>query len=107
MNLAELIADPDTSLLDIAAHLDSLDHARRWAEVGRLDRGQQRTLYRKAEGSAVDLTHFVPVSAPLTEITHDGRNTLPVPPALRRFQKKFCRPAVTEPGTPVELFGYN
>ncbi len=35
---------------------------------------------------------------------HDGRNTLPVAPALRRFQKRFCRPG---DGTAQRLFGYN
>jgi len=38
------------------------------------------------------------------EVIHDGLNTLALPHSLRRFQKRFCRPAV--PGA-AELFGYN
>jgi hypothetical protein len=61
--------------------------------VRQLDRVQQRALYRKAAGRPVGLENFVGDAEPLAEVVHDGLNTLPVPPPLRRFQKRFCRPA--------------
>jgi hypothetical protein len=101
MALAELIGDPDAAVDDIAAVLDGLDHDGRWALLSRLGRGHQRALYRKA-AAALDLAQLVPGAAPLTEVVHDGVNTLPVVAPLRRFQKRFCRP---ESGDC--LYGYN
>jgi hypothetical protein len=103
MALAELLADPDAGLGDIAAFLDALDPEARWALLSGLGRAQQRELYRKAD-PVIELAHLVGDAAPLTEVVHDGRNTLPVPPPLRRFQKRFCRPG---DGTADHLFGYN
>jgi hypothetical protein len=104
MRLAELIADPDADLTDIATILDDLDGVVRWAQLSRLDRTQQRMLYRKASASAVDLAYFVGDAPARTEVIHDGLNTLPIPPRLRRFQKRFCRP--DNPAAAC-LFGYN
>ncbi len=93
---------PDRPLGDIAAHLDDLaPHARR-AFVMRLDRAAQRDLYGKADPE-IDLDWLVGDGAPLTEVVYDGRNTLPVLPPFRRFQKRFCRPD----GGPDRLYGYN
>ena len=39
---------------------------------------------------------------PLTEVIHDGKNSLPL---FSRFQKRFCRPA--SPLGDTELWGYN
>jgi hypothetical protein len=100
VTLAELIADPAADLAAIASYLDSLDSATRWTEVGRLDRGQQRALHGKAAGRAIGLAHFVDDGR--SEAIHDGRNTLPLPAPLRRFQKYFCRPQ--DAGS---LFGFN
>jgi hypothetical protein len=44
-------------------------------------------------------------AGPLQEVVHDGLNTLPLPAPLRRFQKRFCRPAPEASGE--RLFGYN
>jgi hypothetical protein len=99
MALARLIADPDAALDDIAALLDGLDHDGRWALLSRLNRGQQRVLYRKADAATMDVAHLVGAAPPLTEVVHDGTNTLPV---FRRFQKRFCRPVSGE-----GLYGYN
>jgi hypothetical protein len=103
MTLASLILDPEADLNDVAELLDGLPAASRWGLVSRLDRAQQRALYRKAAGRPVGLEHFVGDAAPLAEVVHDGLNTLPVPPPLRRFQKRFCRPD----GGAGMLFGYN
>jgi len=108
MRLAELIMDPDADIGTIAAFLDNLDGPQRWAQLQGLGRVQQRTLYRKATADAIDLTHFVADADPLKEVIHDGLNTLPVAPPLRRFQKRFCRPAAATPGADAaRLFGYN
>jgi hypothetical protein len=103
MALAELIADPDAAVGDVATLLDALDPRERWALLARLNRAQQRALYRKAD-PATELAQLVGDAAALTGVIHDGLNTLPVPPPLRRFQKHFCRP---EDPTAEHLFGYN
>jgi hypothetical protein len=103
MDLTALIADPDCGIAGIAGYLDGLDAAGRWQQVRRLDRDQQRILYRKAEGP-LDLAHFVGGAGSRVEVIHDGLNTLPAPPPLRRFQKRFCRP---DSAGEARLFGYN
>jgi hypothetical protein len=105
--LVELIDDPHMGIAAIAAHLDGLDGAERWHEVGALARRQQRMLYEKAaHAPAIELGHFVGSAGVREEVVHDGLNTLPLPAPLQRFQKRFCRP---EPNGHVEarLFGYN
>jgi hypothetical protein len=104
MLLADLIVDPQAKIYDIASLLDGLDPVSRWDQVCRLDRDHQRTLYRKAEGSGVALDHFVSDAPALTEVIHDGLNTLPVPGSLRRFSKRFSRP---DSGDLSRVFGYN
>ena len=102
--LARLIEDPAVDIDAIARHLDALDDHERGREALALGRAAQRTLYEKAAHAApIGLGHFADGAAPLDEVVHDGRNTLPVPPALRRFQKRFCRPAAGG----ARLFGYN
>jgi hypothetical protein len=104
MRLDDLVVDPDSTLDDIAAFLDNLDGTQRWEHVQRLGRDEQRTLYRKSASSTIGLNHFVRVADPLVEVIHDGINTLPVMPRLRRFQKRFCRP---DDSSSQRLFGYN
>ena len=102
--LAGLIDDAHTGIDAIAAYLDRLDGRARRDEVGGLGRARQRLLFEKAAHAApIDLEHFVGRAGPRAEVVHDGVNTLPVPPPLRRFQKRFCRP---EDGS-ARLFGYN
>jgi hypothetical protein len=102
MALTDLIADPDAGVDDIAAVLDGLDHRGRWAMLARLGRGQQRVLYRKADAATMDFAQLVGEAPALIEVIHDGVNTLPVAPPLRRFQKRFCRPE-----SAGCLYGYN
>lgn len=104
MTLPELIADPQAPVDDLAALLDAMDAEARWAALSGLHRGQQRALYRKADPTSIDLNDLVTGAGPLAEVIHDGVNTLPVPPPLRRFQKRFCR---TGDGSDRRLFGYN
>lgn len=103
-DLARLIDDPHTGIDAIGAHLDGLDGAARWRAVGSLDRARQRLLYEKAAHAApLGLADFAGDAAPRTEVIHDGRNTLPLPTPLRRFQKRFCWPTAGR----ERLFGYN
>jgi hypothetical protein len=101
MALPNLITDPDAALDEIAALLDGLDHDGRWALLSRLNRSQQRVLFRKADPATMDVGHLVGDAPPLTGVVHDGMNTLA---AFRRFQKRFCRQGS---GSGEELYGYN
>lgn len=104
MELTSLIDDSAAGIAVIAGYLDALPAAARLAEVRTLDRDRQRALYGKAAGGEpIDLHHFVGDAAARTEVIHDGLNTLPLPGGLRRFQKRFCRPAEGN----GRLFGYN
>jgi len=103
MSLARLIADPATSIDDIAGHLDGLDPDQRWRELAVLGRDAQRALFEKAYARPIGLDHFVNGHGACEEVIHDGLNTLPVPPPLRRFQKRFCR-SQDDAG---RLYGYN
>src|SRR5262245_34348124 len=102
MRLEELIMDPAVDINAVGAHLDGLDDGQRWAAGGGLGRAHQRALYAKAVADSIGLAHLVGDAEPLTEVIHDGLNTLPVAPSLRRFQKRFCRATQAGP-----LFGYN
>ncbi len=103
--LIDLVDDEHTPIAAIAAHLDGLDGAARWQAVAQLDRGRQRALYEKAaHAQPIELAHFVGDARPREEVIHDGLNTLPLPAAWKRFQKRFCRPADSRT---ARLFGYN
>lgn len=80
---------------ELASLLDGLDHAGRWGHLSTLNRKEQRLLWKAAAAAApITLEHFAPPSrARLTEINHQGRNSLPLPGAFRDFQKLMCRPA--------------
>ena len=80
------------------------DPDERLAALRGLGRGEQRSLYERAAAAApLDLCFFVGDAAARGEVVHDGINTLPLPAPLRRFQKRFCRPADER----ARLFGYN
>jgi len=92
----------DGPIADIAARLDAMAPDARRTLVTSLDRAAQRELYGKAD-PGIDLDWLVGDGPPLTEVVYDGRNTLPVLPPFRRFQKRFCRP---DNGSD-RLYGYN
>jgi len=104
MLLAKFLDDPDAGIADISTALDSLDPSERWAACNRLDRAQQRTLFGRADPGGLDLADLVPGVGSGVEVIHDGLNTLPMPPPLRRFSKRFCRPATAGVD---HLYGYN
>jgi len=95
--LVSLIEDPAADIAAIARYLDGQDDPSR--EVLGLRRAQQRTLYEKAAQSPpIELAHFANGSG---EERHAGRNTLPVPPMFKRFEKRFAR------ADAARVFGYN
>lgn len=74
----------------ISRLFDDTDHETRVAAIRQFGRSVQQTLYEQAAGRPVDLAQVVdPETPPMTEVIHDGQNTLP---AFRAFQKRFCRP---------------
>lgn len=102
MSLKELLHDETSSISDVAAYLNALDHAARLDEVLAANKKDQVAMWDKA-AAAEPLTfdHFVkPGTPPLTEVIHHGRNTLP---AFKLFEKRFCLPADRE----GQLYGYN
>jgi hypothetical protein len=101
--LTELVLDPATEMHAIAAYLDAMTHDDRLEAVYSLRKKGQKALFEKAAASPpITLEHFVPSDrAPLEEVIHFGKNTLP---AFKLFQKRFCRPDGAEPD---KLYGYN
>jgi hypothetical protein len=100
------LADESLTPSELAEELDRASASERRDAVLALDRRAQRRLYRRAAQAApLALSDFVPAErAPLESVRHFGKNTLPLPRALRRFEKRFCRPAGDGP---PRLFGYN
>jgi hypothetical protein len=102
--LAALLADDRTTIEAIGHLLDDLAPEARHDAALALDRDQQRRLWDLAGQSPPMTLADLVVDAPArAEVIHDGRNTLPLPTALRAFQKRFCRPD----GGGDRLFGYN
>lgn len=104
-HLGGLICDSSVHIDEIADFLDRMTEPDRRAAVDSLGRAEQRILFRKAaEAMPIGLEHFVPDEiGDHDPVHHQGRNTLPLPPRHRRFQKCFCRPTDDE----GQLFGYN
>jgi hypothetical protein len=101
--IKEFFAKPDSiDLPALRAYLDGLDHAARIEAITHLGGKEQARLFEAAQGfKPVTLEDFVPDgTAPLTEVIHYGRNTLP---AFNNFQKRFARPE----SKIDELWGYN
>ena len=103
MSLLSMISS-QASIQDIASYLDNLSAQDRLSETRTLNRSAQRTLYESANHApALDLDYFVPTSETKVEVIHQGTNTLPVPSAIRFFEKRFCRPGNHND----RLFGFN
>jgi hypothetical protein len=79
-----------------------MDGPERVRAVRELGKPEQARLFDAAAGvRPVGLADLVPEgTAPLVEVVHAGRNSLP---AFRIFEKRFCRP----PEGAGELWGYN
>ena len=105
MDLGTRLAKPGTTLADLEAWFDDMDHAGRMDAIKTSSRAHQRMLWHKAAGATpLTLDDMVPSSVPdVTEVIHHGRNSLPLPSAFKFFQKRMARPSE---GDDV-LFGYN
>lgn len=102
MTLSKMVADPNTTIAEIGAWLDAMDHVGRAAAMSTSTKKDQRLLWEKA-AAAPPMTQadFVPEHVPpTTAVPHVGRNTLP---AFNSFKKVFCKP---DDGS-ERLFGYN
>ncbi|HEY2511351.1 MAG TPA: hypothetical protein VGI39_10865, partial [Polyangiaceae bacterium] len=86
------------TVLDELGHLGRVDTVRGW------DGDTMATLYEALKGyMPLTLEYFVPPEvAPLTEVIHHGKNSLP---AFTHFQKRFCKPS--DAAKNDELWGYN
>jgi hypothetical protein len=105
VDLKALLLDDSVSIEAIADKLDAASPAERLEAAHALDRSAQRALYRKAAAAKpLTMDDFVPGNrAPLEQVRHRGRNTLPMPRKLQLFEKRFCRPD----NRTDRLFGYN
>jgi len=85
-----------STVLDELGHVGRVDTIRNW------DRDIMAKLYEAVKGyRKVTLDDYVPPSAaPLTQVIHHGKNSLP---AFTHFQKRFCKPADAND----KLYGYN
>jgi hypothetical protein len=104
-NLRDLLTSAQTGIAEIADWLDRAGPEQRIEAAFSLDRAAQRELYRRAAGTTpITLEHFVPREIrDLQPVHHKGRNTLPLPAALKLFEKRFARPRDGR----AQLFGYN
>jgi hypothetical protein len=102
MTIHEFFSKDQVKLADLASHLDGLDEAARIAAVRELAGNEQAQLFEAAVSfRPLTLDDFVPAdTAPLTEVIHYGRNSLPM---FKIFQKRFCR----APDASELLWGYN
>ncbi|MGH7857262.1 MAG: hypothetical protein ACREQY_08000 [Candidatus Binatia bacterium] len=87
----------------LSRFLDDLSPGARVLEARSLTPKEQAMLFDAAAGfRPLTLDDFVaPAVAPLREVIHYGRNSLPV---FRIFEKRFCRP---DAAGARELWGYN
>ncbi|MBL9110940.1 MAG: hypothetical protein JNM74_16765 [Myxococcales bacterium] len=101
MDLTVLL-EPKIDLPRLAEILDGMGHEGRLHTVRGWGLARQAELFEAVKGhKPLTLADFVPDGVPnLTEVIHDGRNTLPL---FNDFQKRFCRPE-DEEGV---LYGYN
>jgi len=100
-----VLLEPTIDLPRLTAVLDELGHEGRLATVRGWEKRDLVRLYDAAKGHhPLTLEHFVPPArAPLTEVIHHGKNSLPL---FSRFQKRFTRPeGAGEPA--AELWGFN
>ncbi len=104
MSLTRFFTTNDVDLKGLSEYLDSLSNETRIMEARSLSAGEQALLFDRAKGwKPLTLDDFVPEDiAPLQEVIHFGRNSLP---AFTLFEKRFCRPDTHEAAR--VLWGYN
>ncbi len=101
--LAQIFSKAGPLAIDaFGAWLDTATPESRLAGVRSLGKSEQRRLFEAAAASSsLGFDFMVPPGAgPLSEVIHEGKNTLPV---FTTFQKRFAR----LPDRPDVLVGYN
>ncbi|MGO9833909.1 MAG: hypothetical protein ACLP1X_06820 [Polyangiaceae bacterium] len=103
MDLRNLIG-PHLDLARLSKDLDELGHSGRLWSIYQWTRGDMAKLWDATKGTKpLTLDDFVPPSAaPLAEVIHHGKNSLP---AHNFFQKRFCKPK--DPEAKDMLVGFN
>src|SRR4051812_23421059 len=93
---------PTVDRVAIARALDGVGIEARVKAIAELGKRDMAALFDAAADNApATLDDFVPrETAPLTEVIHQGKNSLGL---FTRFQKRFCRPSEGA----NELWGYN
>lgn len=103
--ISEIERQPiDTDALEAKFEQAPVD--RRVEAIRQFNPDHQRRLFAACAGRSVALVDIVPQNIqPLTEVIHEGQNTLPM---FRAFQKRFCRPSDEhQPDNRQVLWGYN
>jgi hypothetical protein len=105
MDLRNLI-DTHLDLARLSRDLDDLGHFGRLWSVRQWTRRHMAVLWEALRNfRPTTLDDFVPSSvAPLTEVIHYGKNSLPV---ATRFEKRFCRPSRPHVAKADVLVGFN
>jgi hypothetical protein len=105
-SIHERVASRDLDLAALGEYLEALDPETRVRQIRSLGRAEQARLFEAADGvHPIGLDHLVPAdAAPLAEVVHAGRNSLP---AFRIFEKRFCRPGRDTGASTDEVWGYN
>jgi hypothetical protein len=105
MEFWQLVTSDEENIDVISDWLDRASVEARLEATRSLSRAAQRRLFEKAaKRPAMTFADLVPDSVgEREEVIHQGWNTLPLPPPLRRFEKRFCRPEERSD----MLFGYN
>lgn len=103
MDLRNLI-EPHLDMERLAKDMDEIGHSARLWSVRQWSPSDMSILWEAGKGfRSVALDDFVPPSIPeLTQVIHEGKNSLP---AFTRFQKRFCRPS--DPAAHDMLVGYS
>lgn len=101
--VGELLRANQLDVNELGRKLDALTPAARLEAVRAMRGPEQARLHEAAKGvRKLTLEQLVPSHvAPLSSVTHEGRNSLPL---FTQFAKVFCRPPK---GDAQELWGYN
>lgn len=98
-----LYFEPKIDLDRLRTMLDTCGPWARRNAVRTLDGRQMAALFEACDGAeALTLDDIVPVTDPLKQVIHSGKNSLA---AFNRFEKRFCR--ADGEGNESVLWGYN
>ena len=105
MTVAALLRDSASTYTRLREHLDALPTDTQVAQTASLGGAALRRMWELAgEAELITLEHFVPEGVPDgAPVHHAGRNSIPVLPPFRNFEKRFARMSAAD----RELVGYN